>query len=49
MTTIPEDFMVDIVSSNNVVLECLNNFFRNLSDDDDVSEALVSKAQGPTS
>lgn len=44
MTTIPEDFMVDIVSSNNVVLDCLNNFFRNLADDEDVSEALKSKA-----
>ena len=29
MKTMPEDFMVDIVSSNNVVLQCLNRMFKN--------------------
>ena len=30
MKTIPEDFMVDIVSSNNVVLQCLNKLLKNV-------------------
>jgi len=30
MKTMPEDFMVDIVSSSNVVLACLNTLFKNV-------------------
>lgn len=43
MKTMPEDFMVDIVSSNNVVLQCLNRLFKNVHECGQVSENVRSK------
>lgn len=43
--TMPEDFMVDIVSSNNVVLQCLNQLFRNVFDaKSEIPEALFTRS-----
>jgi len=36
MKTIPEDFMVDIVSSNNVVLQCLNKLLKNVHENEKI-------------
>lgn len=43
MKTMPEDFMVDIVSSNNVVLQCLNRLFKNVHQYGLVSESVKAK------
>ena len=41
METIPADFMVDIVSSSNIVLHCLNEFFRNMYESDGISAEVI--------
>ena len=41
METIPADFMVDIVSSSNIVLHCLNEFFRNMYESDGISVEVI--------
>lgn len=42
---IPEDFLVDIVSSNNIIYQSLRDLFRTIHDSDRVDGRLQSKAE----